>query len=72
MSPYKRIALNHANLKVPLKLLQGTIAGYHISETTKTTHVYTTAGIFPAVETPEQIDALIDQLNAPEAQGDIK
>lgn len=65
---YQKITLNHANLNVPLSIVAKTIGGYHFAPTTKCTHVYTIAGVFPAKETPEEIDSLLKALN----QGDTK
>jgi hypothetical protein len=61
MRDYQRIYLTHANLKQRLHLIVGTIAGYHHSEKSAATHVYTIGGIFPATETPAEIDQLIEQ-----------
>lgn len=57
---YKRIVLTHANLKRPIHLVMGSIGGYHESPANKCTHVYTNSGVFPALETPEEIDKLIE------------
>lgn len=62
MTQFKRVYLTHANLNKKLHLVAGTIAGYHYSDSSGATHVYTPAGIFPAKETPEEIDGLLDQL----------
>lgn len=62
MTRYKQLKLTHANLNQELSIVIGTLAGYHYAETSKCTHVYTIAGIFPALESPEQIAGLIDQL----------
>lgn len=62
MNQYKKLYLTHANLNTKLHLLLGTVSGYHWSDKTASTHVYTPAGVFPAKETPEQIDGLIDLL----------
>jgi len=64
MTAYNRIKLKHALLKKDLFVVIGTIAGYHYSDASKATHVYTTAGIFPCEETNEQISALIDEKTA--------
>lgn len=70
MTQYKTLTFNHANLKKPIYLVLGTIAGFHHSETTQSTHIYTTGGIFPVVETPEQVISLFNELNSPVGQGD--
>lgn len=57
---YKRIVLMHANLKRPVHLILGSIAGYHESPANKCTHVYTNSGVFPAEESPEEINKKID------------
>ena len=62
MHQYKQLKLTHANLHKELFLILGTVAGYHYSDATASTNVYTTAGIFPAKESPEEITGLIDQL----------
>ena len=67
MTAYSRIKLKHALLKKDLFVVIGTIAGYHYSDSSKATHVYTTAGIFPCDETSEQISMLIDGATAPTA-----
>jgi hypothetical protein len=64
MTQYRRVTFNHANLKRPVQVLIGTIAGYHWSDATASTHVYTTAGVFPVSETPDQVSVLIDTLTA--------
>lgn len=62
MTAYKKLKLTHATLGRPVHIILGTVAGYHWSETTGSTHVYTPAGVFPAKESVEEIDGLIDQL----------
>lgn len=62
MKQFERIKLQHANLNREVFIVLGTIAGFHYSESNKCTHVYTTGGVFPAVETPEQIGKIIDTL----------
>lgn len=62
MTQFKKLKLTHANLNRPVHLVLGTVCGYHWSDTSACTHVYTPAGIFPAKESVEQIDALIEQL----------
>lgn len=62
MTQFKKLKLTHANLNKPVHLILGTVCGYHHSDATACTHVYTPAGVFPAKETVEQIDGLIDQL----------
>ena len=62
MLHYEKVVLNHANLKRPVHIVLGTIAGYHWSDSSAATHVYTTAGVFPAVEKPEEIDEIINRL----------
>lgn len=69
MKHYQKIILTHANLKRPIHLVAGTIAGWHDVPTLGHRHVYTTAGIFPATETMEQIDSIIESLNSPSGQG---
>lgn len=68
MTAYSRIKLKHALLKKDLYVIIGTIAGYHYSDASKATHVYTTAGVFPCEETDEQIGQLIDAKTAPKQQ----
>lgn len=63
MTHYKRLTFQHANLNRPVRIIAGTIAGYHFSEPTKCNVIYTTAGVFPVSETLEQIDQMIDSLN---------
>ncbi len=63
MIRFEKVVLSHANLKRPVHIVAGTIAGYHWSEASKATHVYTTGGIFPVEETPEQIDTKLETLN---------
>ncbi len=63
MNQFDRIQLKNANKNGrPIWLIIGTIAGYEYSDVTKCTQVYTTAGVFPAQETPDEINQLIDQL----------
>jgi hypothetical protein len=59
---YSVVVLQHANLNKPVSVVAGTIAMWHWSDTTKSTHVYTTGGVFPAKETPEEITKLIKTL----------
>jgi hypothetical protein len=65
MSPYKTVALNHANLQRPIHVVIGTIAAFHYAPATQSTHVYTTGGVFPVIESPEQIDNLLFKLTTP-------
>ena len=65
MTPYIRVQLSHATLNRPVFLLLGTISGFHWSEATKSTHVYTTGGVFPVSESPEQLEEKIDLLTNP-------
>lgn len=58
---YKIITLTHANLKRPVELLLGAIAGWHYSETYKATNVYTVGGIFPVAESIDNIKQAIKQ-----------
>lgn len=62
MTRFKKLHLTHANLNKKLHLILGTVCGYHWSDNSKSTHVYTPAGVFPAKETPEEIDRLIDEV----------
>lgn len=66
MTQYRRLHLTHANLQRKIHIILGTVAGYHDHKNDQGarmhTAVYTTAGIFPAVETPEEIDRLIDDI----------
>jgi hypothetical protein len=71
MKAYSRIKLKHALLKKDLFVIIGTIAGYHYSDSSKATHVYTTAGIFPCEETAEQISEQIDRATAPTAHTSV-
>ncbi len=58
---YSRIVLTHANLKKPLNIVMGTIVAFYSSETDKCTHIFTTGGgVFPVVETIEQLNQLMD------------
>lgn len=63
---YKKLRLSHANLKRPVHLILGTVSGYHDHKSPEGirlyTVVYTTAGMFPAEETIEEIDRLIDDI----------
>lgn len=70
MQHYRRLVFQHANLKRPVHIVAGTIAGYHWSEPTQCNVIYTTAGIFPVEESLEEIDQKIESLNGPEAQGE--
>ncbi len=65
---YEKVLLNHANLKRPVHIVAGTIAFWHFAESTQCTHIYTTAGILPVVESPEQIDEIL--FNMPSRQGE--
>lgn len=69
MIHYRALTFTHSNLKRPVKIIAGTIAGYHAVPATEATHIYTTGGIFPVSETPEQIDVIIEQLNSPQGKG---
>lgn len=71
LNHYRKVVFTHANLKQPLHLVAGTIAGWHKAPTTGCTHLYTTGGIFPVDETPEQIDTIIEQLNRPLGPGEL-
>lgn len=62
MTSFKKLYLTHANLNQKVHLILGSISGYHWSDRTASTHVYTPAGVFPAKETPTEIDRLIDEL----------
>lgn len=63
MIQFARLKLKNANKAGrPVELILGTVAGFEYSDVTKCTQVYTTAGVFPAQETPEEINKLIDQL----------
>jgi len=62
VTQFSKVYLTHANLNQRLHLILGTIAGYHWSDNSKSTHVYTPAGVFPAKETPEEIDSLIEEI----------
>lgn len=68
MIHYQKIQLMHANLKKPLHIVAGTVAGYHHSDKAACTLLYTNAGIFPVLETPEQIDAIIFNIKQPTGQ----
>lgn len=61
MNDYKRLYLTHANLKKPIHVILGRICFYYWSDDQKCTHVLTSAGVFPALEKPEDIDKLIDK-----------
>jgi enterochelin esterase-like enzyme len=59
---YSRILLTHATLNKKIHLVLSSIAGYHHSDKLNCTYVYCTGqNIFPATETCEQIDSLIDE-----------
>lgn len=65
MSPYDVITFNHANLKRPVNIVRGTIAGFHWSEKAAANCIYTTGGIFPVIESEEEIKQLIQQAVTP-------
>lgn len=57
---YRVITFEHANLKRPLKLVAGTIVGFHWSEPSKANVIYTAGGLtYPVTETLEQIEEKI-------------
>jgi enamine deaminase RidA (YjgF/YER057c/UK114 family) len=58
---YKKVTLHHSLLKKELHVLLGTISGWHYSDSSKATHVYTTAGVFPVDESPETVTKLIQE-----------
>jgi hypothetical protein len=68
---FERIYLTHANLKRKVHVVAGTLAAYHYSEAVKATAVHTIAGVFPVVESPEEIDIMLDKLATKETQ-DVK
>jgi len=62
---FKEIELTHANLTeagkpVNVKARVGAIGGHHYSEKAACTYLYTIAGVFPVLETSEQITDLIN------------
>lgn len=60
---YPRIKLTHANLKQPVTIMVDNIDFYFYSENQKATVVAMSGqNMFPAIETAEQIDQLVDQL----------
>lgn len=59
---FRKVYLTHANLDQKLHLVLGTICGYHWSNNSSSTHIYTPAGVFPAKESPKEIDRLIDEI----------
>lgn len=63
MTHYTSLELKHANLNRPVFILLGTIAGYHWSDASKSTHVYTTGGVFPVAESPEEVRNKINKLS---------
>ena len=69
MSPYRVLTFNHANLKRPVHIVVGTIAGYHWSDKAAAVCVYTTGGVFPVLESEEEIKTMIQQ-TAAEPQGE--
>ena len=69
MNQFKRVKLNHANLNREISIVLGTIAAWHWSEASKSTHIYTTGGIFPAKETPDQVDRIIEEATKGEPNG---
>lgn len=71
MNPYTPVVLSHANLQRPVRLILGTIAGYHWSDASKATHVYTTGGVFPVSETPEDIDKKLSELTQNKGEIDV-
>ena len=66
MTEFKSLTLTHANLKRPVKVRLGSIGPYHDAHnelnTRIHTNLYTNAGIVPVVETPDEIERLIDEL----------
>ena len=73
MTQYVPIKLTHAFLKEPdqktprfVTIIYGSISGFHRGQASdpskvvvECTHIYTTGGIFPVVETEEQVDNII-------------
>lgn len=70
MSQYEVITFTHANLARPVKIVAGTVSGFHYSETVKATVVYTTGGVFPVVETVEEVERRFNQLANKEAKNE--
>lgn len=63
------IHLTHANLNKTVSVQLGTLSFFHHSDSSQSTHVYTVAGIFPAKETPEEIERLIEAKTKGENNG---
>lgn len=63
------LRLTHANLNKPVSIVLGTLSFFHYSDTTHSTHVYTIAGVFPAKESPEEIERLIEAKTKGEKNG---
>jgi hypothetical protein len=65
MIPYRKVTFRHANIRdskdqpMPLDIVFGTIAGWHWSDKSQSTHIYTTSGVFPVLETPAQVDQIL-------------
>lgn len=54
------VKLTHANLKQPLYVAKGLIAGFYYSEGHKCTHVVASGGaVFPALETVDAIQKIL-------------
>lgn len=58
---YRVLVFKHANLKRDVSIVAGTIAGWHYSDASKCTYIYTIAGIFPVLETEAEINRLLDK-----------
>jgi hypothetical protein len=71
MTHYNKVTFNHALLGTKVHVVLGTIVGYHYSEKSKATHVYTNGGVFPVNETCEEVTKLIKEAAAPIASNNI-
>ena len=58
------IKVTHANLSRPVWLVKELIAGFYYSEAHKATHIVSNGGaIFPALESEEELKALLSNNN---------
>jgi hypothetical protein len=76
MSIYKKVTFRHANIRdnkdqpMPVHIVFGMIGAYHWSDKTASTHIYTTAGILPVLEKPEQVDEILKTISRGEIDGE--
>lgn len=59
---YQRLILTHAIKKVPITIIADSICFLNDNVATEYTEVYTPAGMFPSVETVEEISNKLDDL----------